>query len=211
MTHILIADDQSLFLDLLATLLGSRSDFRVIARACNGEEAVRLASKHLPDLCLLDIQMPGSSGLLALKKLKATFPDMKVVMLTTFGDYEKIQEAVALHADGYLLKDMTPAALILAIESCMAGLVCMHPSILHTLEQAVTSPPYMPTDLDLEFDEIDLEIIRCIGIGYANRRIAEHLNYSEGTIRNRISAILASTGLQDRTQIALFALRNHLV
>lgn len=211
MTRILIADDQSLFLDLLATLLSSRVDFQVVARACEGEEAVKLATKHHPDICLLDIQMPGSNGLLALKKIKAEFPKMKVIMLTTFGDFEKIREAVALQADGYLLKDISPVALIHAIDCCITGLVCMHPSVLQALDRRVLTIAPIPTAEDIGFDEVDLEIIRCIGAGYANRRIAEYLNYSEGTIRNRISNILSATGLQDRTQIALFALRNNLV
>jgi DNA-binding NarL/FixJ family response regulator len=215
MIKILIADDQALFLDMLCTIISSYKENEIVARASNGKEAVELYLRHKPDVCLLDIQMPITDGIEALKQIKQHDSNAKVIMLTTFSDDENILTAYKLFADGYILKDVKPEVLINAINCVCYGLVCMNKRVMAIINNKI-SELEKPTitenkELNTSFNPKDIEIIRLIGGGLSNRLIAEKLNYSEGTIRNRISAILSETGLTDRTQIALFAIKNRLV
>ena len=216
MTKILIADDQALFLDMLCTIISTYDGYEVVARASDGKQAVEQYLLHKPDVCLLDIQMPVASGIDALKSIKGHDKDAKVIMLTTFGDGENILEAHQANADGYILKDIKPDSLINAIKCVCSGLICMNNSVLKTIYSKI--PNTLETEMltkakkeEISFNNKDIEIIRLIGSGLSNKQISETLNYSEGTIRNRISSILLETGLRDRTQIALFAIKNRLV
>ncbi len=213
---ILIADDQTLFADMLKTIIQTYEGFEVVACAKNGEEAFDKFSSLHPDVCILDIQMPITDGIYALKKIKNANPEAKIIMLTTFSDDENILNAYINDADGYLLKDILPEALINAIKSVNSGLSVMNKGIqkflaenlekqksIHSAESALLS--------NIVLNERDVEIIRLIAKGLSNKLIAEDLNYSEGTVRNRISQILMSTGLSDRTQLALFGIKNRLV
>lgn len=215
MIKILIADDQALFLDMLCTIVSTYEGYEVVARASDGKAALEQYLLHRPDVCLLDIQMPISSGIDALKGIKQENEDAKVIMLTTFSDGENILEAYCSGADGYILKDIKPDSLISAVKCVCSGLVCMNKSVLKIIHKGMPEmPEEMPIKIKKEgirFNAKDMEIIRLIGDGMSNRQIADALNYSEGTIRNRISAILYETGLRDRTQIALFAIKNRLV
>lgn len=215
MIKILIADDQALFLDMLCTIISSYEENEIVARASNGKEAVELYLKHKPDVCLLDIQMPITDGIEALKQIKQHDSNAKVIMLTTFSDDENIFAAYKLFADGYILKDVKPEVLINAINSVCYGLVCMNKRVMAIINNKISelekSTIIENKAINTSFNPKDIEIIRLIGGGLSNRLIAEKLNYSEGTIRNRISAILAETGLTDRTQVALFAIKNRLV
>jgi DNA-binding NarL/FixJ family response regulator len=213
MLKILIADDQILFLDMLCTIVSTYEGFTVAARAANGKEAYEKFLTVKPDICLLDIQMPILNGIETLRRIKEINSSAKVIMLTTFNDEENIVNAYNLDADGYILKDIKPEALINAIKCAASGLVCMNKGVMGMLHKRLAAS--LPLDnsahtLDAtrKFDQINMEIIRLIGSGYTNKQISEALNYSEGTIRNRISDILFETGLRDRTQIALFALKN---
>lgn len=217
MIRILIADDQRLFADMLKTILQANEEFDVVAYAGNGQEAVAQYQANKPDVCLLDIQMPNSNGLYALKKIKEIDRDACVIMLTTFSDDENIAAAYLGGADGYLLKDILPEVLTEAIKCVFNGLVVMSREVQNLLaeklrNQADTAECEPKNEFsDKGFDERDIQIICLIAKGMSNRTIAEKMNYSEGTVRNRVSNILAVTGLSDRTQIALFAIKNRLV
>lgn len=217
MIKILIADDQRLFADMLKTILQSQEDFEVVAYAGSGREAVEQYKAHKPDICLLDIQMPESNGLFALEQIKEINSDAGVIMLTTFSDDKNIIDAYFGGADGYLLKDILPAVLTEAIKCVYSGLVVMSREVRAMLAEklatgnitlAVSAKDGLGTS---SFDERDIQIICLIAKGLSNKAIAEQMNYSEGTVRNRVSNILAATGLNDRTQIALFAIKNRLV
>lgn len=213
---ILVADDQPLFLEMLCTIIETYDGFRVVARATNGEEAVALYTQHKPDVCLLDLQMPVLDGIGALKRIKAISDNAKVIILTTFSDDGHVLEACHALADGYILKDIKPDILAIAIRCVYSGLICMNKNVLPILNEKISeleqlNPQAQGNKTGINFNPKDIEIMRLIGEGLSNRMIAEKLNYSEGTIRNRISAILAETGLADRTQIALFALKNKMV
>lgn len=217
MIKILIADDQRLFADMLKTILQSQEDFEVTAYAGSGREAVEQYKIHKPDICLLDIQMPESNGLFALEKIKEINPDAGVIMLTTFSDDENIVAAYLGGADGYLLKDILPAVLTEAIKCVYSGLVVMSREVRALLAEklAAGNTKFAASIKDglgsNSFDERDIQIICLIAKGMSNKAIAEQMNYSEGTVRNRVSNILAVTGLNDRTQVALFAIKNRLV
>lgn len=214
MISVLIADDQRLFADMLSTIIEADSEYCVKAIAADGAQAVALYTQHRPDICLLDIQMPGESGLDALKKIKAVNPNAKVIMLTTFGDNDHVETAFFEGADGYVLKDITPQALADAMKSILNGLFVMSPGVRDILAQSLSRALDPLADGKLKssgFDQRDIDIMRWIAGGLSNKAIAEKMNYSEGTVRNRISALLSATGLNDRTQIALFAIKNRLV
>jgi len=217
MIRLLIADDQRLFADMLKTILQAQEEFDVVAYAGSGQEAVEQYKAHIPDICLLDIQMPESNGLFALEKIKEINPDAGVIMLTTFSDDDNIIAACLGGADGYLLKDILPEVLTDAIKCVHSGLVVMSKEVRGLLAeklryQSQTAGLKPQNEFkDKGFDERDIQIICLIAKGMSNKAIAEQMNYSEGTVRNRVSNILAVTGLNDRTQIALFAIKNRLV
>lgn len=215
MQRILIADDQRLFADMLKTIIQTYEGFEVVAYAKDGQEAYSQYEKYKPDVCLLDIQMPNSNGITALTKIKAANNDAKVIMLTTFSDDENIVSAYCSGADGYVLKDIMPDALIQSIKCVLCGLFVMNKEVQSLLADTIRKQKQQDHASQEYFnkvnlDERDIRIICLIAKGMSNKAIAEKMNYSEGTVRNRISNILSLTGLNDRTQIALFAIKNRL-
>ena len=201
---------------MLKTILQTYDGFQVVTCVKNGEEAFVQYKNLQPDVCLLDIQMPETDGIYALIQIKAFNPAAKIIMLTTFSDDDNIINAYLNGADGYILKDILPNALIDSIKCVLSGLCIMHKGvqtfIADQLEKHLSFHNQSEEKLsNLQFDERDIEIICLIAKGMSNKAIAESLNYSEGTVRNRISQILSITGLADRTQLALFGIKNRLI
>lgn len=215
MTRIAIADDQVLFRDMLRMLLAQEPAFEVVGAAGNGAELLQICQETAPEVVLLDVRMPDSGGLDALVQLKKTFPDIRVIMLTTFEEETEIRRACLSGADGFLLKDARPEALILAVKCVMEGLMVMHPSVRaitnRNLEKSADSVPVPVPDGIAALDAVDLAILKRISQGSNNAEIALAINYSEGTVKNRISRMLDLTSLKDRTQLAIFALQNGLI
>lgn len=214
--RIILADDQILFRTMLEEMLSKDEEIQVVATASNGVHAIELTRLHTPDLVLLDIQMPLKNGVEVLKEIKATDAATKVVMLTTFENQENIMEAYLAGSDGYLVKDIKPELLLMSLKCIAGGLTVIHPSVQDYLRA------FHKTHLDqgaygrktfghLSFSEYDLQIIKMIAEGRGNKDIAHALNYSEGTIKNKISGLLAQMGLSDRTQIAIFAIKNSII
>lgn len=215
MIRVLIADDQLLFRSMLEEVLKRDGEIEIAASASSGEEAIALALQHTPDVALLDIQMPGRSGIDALKEIKAALPETKVALLTTFEIAENIAAACQYGADGYLMKDMKPEILLMAIKCIHNNLVLFHRSVyssIHTL-RGMTS--HMSPDRvefgGMSFDAVDILIMRQIAEGKTNKDIANILCYSEGTVKNRVSKILFMTGLSDRTELSVFAIKNQII
>lgn len=219
MIKIAIADDQVLLREMLSMVLSSDSGLEIVGLAGNGEEILDICREKKPDIVLLDIKMPVRDGVFALEAIKKEMPHIKVIMLTTFGDERNVLEAYKKGANGYILKDIKPPMLIMAIKCVYEGLFVMQDEIselvhrrikLPTLKKAVETGGY---ELDDEYglDALDRKIIRLLVDGKSNKEIGEALNYSEGSIKNRISRILDATGLKDRTQIAVFALQNNII
>ena len=215
MIRILIADDQLLFRSMLNEMLTKDAEIEIVASCSNGEEAVADCIRYKPDIALLDIGMPNIGGINALREIKTTLPCTKVVMLTTFEDEESIIAALQLGADGYLVKEMTPSALIMAVKSINNGMILFHSGIYRVLQSALELSQNTKEQKreigDIVFDMADINIMKLIVQGKSNKDIAVLLNYSEGTIKNKISKMLSATGLSDRTGLSVFAINNDII
>jgi len=220
MIKIAIADDQVLLREMLSTVLSSDSGMEIAGLAGNGEEILDICREKKPDIVLLDIKMPVRDGVFALEAIKKEMPHIKVIMLTTFGDERNVLEAYRKGANGYILKDIKPPMLIKAIKCVFEGLFVMQDEIAGLVRKRIMPSASKKTN-ELEaleelhdeygLDVIDRKIIRLLADGKSNKEIGEALNYSEGSIKNRITRILTATGLKDRTQIAVFALQNNII
>lgn len=219
MIRIAIADDHTLLREMLSVMFSQDEEFEVVGEAGNGEDIIKLCMEKNPDVVLLDIKMPSYDGVYALNALKRDFPDIKVIMLTTFGDEKNALNAYKSGADGYILKDIKPSILIMTVKCICEGLFVMHGSINAFIRGKMGSSSGKASafeaveDLYDEYglDRIDRKIIKLLINGKSNKEIGETLNFSEGTIKNRISRILSVTRQKDRTQIAVFALQNNLI
>jgi len=220
MIKIAIADDQVLLREMLSMVLSSDSGVEIAGLAGNGDEILDICREKKPDIVLLDIKMPVRDGVFALEAIKKEMPHIKVIMLTTFGDERNVLEAYKKGANGYILKDIKPLLLIKAIKCVFEGLFVMQDEIAGLVRKRI-KPSASKKANELEaleelhdeygLDAIDRKIIRLLADGKSNKEIGEALNYSEGSIKNRITRILTATGLKDRTQIAVFALQNNII
>ena len=219
--RVLVADDQRLMRDGIASLLGIQEGIEVVGTASNGQEALEQALALQPDVVLMDIRMPVMDGVEATKLVRQQLPTSQVLMLTTFNDEEYIVEALRAGACGYLLKDIPAHDLASAIQAAHKGIFQLDPTVASKMlaSMAGTDNPTIaarepgreqtPTAAGLSAREV--EVLRLIAQGATNREIAEHLVISEGTVKNHISNILGRLGLRDRTQAAIFARENGLL
>lgn len=219
MIRTIVADDQVLLREMLKTILLQDPDIEVTGCAANGKEAIELCRVYRPDIVLMDLRMPEVDGLNALGAIKKSFPGTKVIILTTFEDTDSLDEAYCKGADGYLLKDIRPELLIMAVKCVYHDLFIMgrnmqtylarQYAIQHQDRVALEAP--FGLEENVELDKIDLKIIRLLAEGSSNKEIGSHLNFSEGSVKNRISKVLALTGLKDRTQLVVYALKHQLI
>lgn len=204
--NIMIVDDQPLFRDGLKTVLDLEENLSVIATAANGKEALLLLNLITPpDLVLLDIRMPEMDGVETVKHIKQTYPELKVLMLTTFNDEEYVMEALANGANGYLLKDIEIEKLVEAIHDAIGEKMVIPPSVAAKLAQGLHKiTPKKPSSALAELSEREKEIAVMLTQGFSNKQIAMALFISEGTIRNYISTIYSKIGVNDRTNAVLY-------
>jgi DNA-binding NarL/FixJ family response regulator len=215
MISVLLADDQRLLREGLRTLLELHPDLRVAGEAGDGVEAERLVELLRPDVVLMDLRMPRRDGVTATRHIAERFPDVRVLVLTTFDDDELVFRSIEAGAAGYLLKDVGSDALAEAVRATARGDTPLQPSVarkvLQRLRAEQTGPPAPPPRAQADaLTSRELDVLRLLGTGATNREIAERLSLTEGTVKNYISSILAKTGLNDRTQAALFAVRHGL-
>ncbi|MGY0231689.1 response regulator [Longispora urticae] len=203
--RVLVADDQVLVREGIASLLGLQEGIEVVATAGDGREAVARALATRPDIVLMDVRMPDMDGLDAAALLRAELPDCRVIMLTTFDDQRYVVRALRAGAAGYLLKDLPSAQLGAAVRLAHAGVVQFDPAAAARLAAAVGAPPE-PSDVALTAREV--EVLRLVARGLTNREIARQLHLSEGTVKNYLSRVLERLGVRDRTQAAVYA-REH--
>jgi DNA-binding NarL/FixJ family response regulator len=207
--RVLIVDDQALFREGLHTLLSVQTDLQVVGEARNGEEALRLAAAHEPDIILMDLHMPILDGVAATRRLQSSQPAIKVIVLTTFDDDEDVFEGLRAGAVGYLLKDVPSEKLVEAIRGVARGESFLEPSIVNKIvaEFARLSPqrPSSSQPLIEPLSERELEILRLLGQGASNKEIADHLIITVGTVKNHLTNIMAKLSVRDRTQAALKA------
>lgn len=208
---ILVCDDQAVIRDGLEMLLNLEKDLQVIATAQDGAEAVQLAAQTYPDLILMDLKMPGTNGIEATRQIHARFPNIKVLVLTTYDDDEWVFDAIRAGASGYLLKDTPREKIIEAIRGTVAGRSFVDPAVAGKLLNQVASNQTQPMSLlTKKLTEREADVLRLVAKGLNNNEIANQLHLSEGTVRNHISAILGKLGVSDRTQAAVIAIQHGL-
>lgn len=207
MIQILLVDDQHIIRQGLKSMLKLDANIQVIGEAENGQRALEFIAKSQPDVVLMDIRMPVMDGVAATKAITENYPNVKVLVLTTFDDDEYVFQAMRLGAKGYLLKDTEPDILMLAIHSVYKGQTQLGPGLFEkTL--APVAPATAKLSLPPELEQLtprELEVLRLIASGANNREIAESLFLSENTVKNYVTNILSRLNLRDRTQAALFA------
>jgi len=203
---VLIADDHPFVRHGLRTYLETLEDMDVAGEAADGAEAVELAGRLLPDVVLMDLVMPELDGIEATRRIKAASPATKVIALTSFDDDEKVFPAIKAGAAGYLLKDVRPAELAEAVRKASRGEALLAPSVAAKLMQEVAGERPAASGLT----DRELEVLRLIARGLPNKQIAQELVVSEKTVKTHVSNILAKLHLADRTQAALYAVREGL-
>ncbi len=218
MIKVLIVDDQQLLLDLLTQMLESTEDIGVVAVGRDGNQALALTEQHQPDVILMDIQMPHMDGIQATGRIKHHHPEMKILMLTSSRDDQDVHQALQNGADGYVLKTIGKEQLIAVIKSVHANMEVIHEDVR---EAAALSrmghfeeghgKKLIINGVKIELSERDLEIIQMIVDGKSTQEMAEALFISEGRLRNVITEIIQKLMVENRTQLAVFALKNDLV
>ncbi|MGN0695657.1 MAG: response regulator [Oscillospiraceae bacterium] len=209
MIKVLIADDVQILRRGLDAVLSTDEDIKVVGEAANGKEALEMCIKHSPDVVLMDMRMPEYDGEYGTRQIKTHFPGIKVLVLTTFDDSETVQKAVACGADGYILKEMENEKIINAIKTVHSGINVFGATVFSSIKQ--TMPVSQPSAASFELSERERELMTLICDGCDNKEIAARLFLAEGTVRNNISKLLEKLGLKDRTQLAVFAVKNNLV
>ena len=194
---ILIVDDDQLVCQSLKVLLSREDDMEVIATANNGTEAIDCCQRLLPDVVLMDIQMPVMDGIQATKQIKNSWPNIRIMMLTTFQDEKNIRLAIIAGAEGYLIKSQEVQNMAHQIRALSSGMTVLAPDVLNKLVQQPTTE---------KFDSLtprEKDILELVVEGLSNKEIAQELYISEGTVRNTLSVILEKLELRDRTQLAI--------
>jgi DNA-binding NarL/FixJ family response regulator len=208
---VVICDDQAIIRDGLAMLLALERDIEVVGRAEDGAEAVDLVEREAPDLVLMDLKMPGMNGIEATRRIRDRYPEVAVLVLTTYDDDEWVFDAIRAGASGYLLKDTPREEVIKAVNGTVSGRSYVDPEVAGKLLGQVAGrrvlPPTLITD---KLTEREVEVLRLLARGMSNADISERLHLSEGTVRNHVSAILAKLDVGDRTQAAILAVRHGL-
>ncbi|MGH2429893.1 MAG: response regulator [Candidatus Limnocylindria bacterium] len=209
--RILIADDHEVVRIGLAALLDRQPDFSVVAEAGSGQEAVRLARHHRPDVVVMDIRMPGGSGVDACRTITAELPETPVVMLTSYADSEALFDAIAAGASGYVLKQVGSTDLVDAVRTVAAGRSLLDPAVTaQVLERLRNASQLEEAGAFADLTEQERRVLAHVAQGEANREIADQMGLAEKTVRNYVSSILAKLSLASRSQAAAYAIRKRL-
>ena len=210
---VMLVDDEQLIRSGLKIMLETYPDIEVIHQAGNGREAFECCKEEVPDVVLMDIRMPVSTGIEGTKLIKEAYPEVKIVMVTTFQDTEYIVEAMQYGASGYLLKDSSYEAIYDGIKVALSGKVVMDATVSEKLVMQPKAPASSTEKTDISsfgLTEREIELIRLVSQGLNNKEISEALFLSEGTVKNNISTILSKLALRDRTQLVIFAYDHHI-
>jgi DNA-binding NarL/FixJ family response regulator len=212
--RLLICDDQTIVCEGLRAMLAPVPQIEVVGVANNGAEAIDLTRRIKPDLVLMDLKMPKMNGVQATKAIREQFPEVRVLVLTTYDADEWVLDAIRNGASGYLLKDTPQEELIKAIINTMKGWNPIDPQVAgkildHVAHQSVS--PQQDQKLITQLSEREREVLRHIATGMSNTEIAKTLFLSEGTVKNYVSMIFSKLGVTDRTQAAILAIRSGLI
>lgn len=208
--RVMIADDHSMIREGLKQLLELGGDFEVIAEACDGVECLDKLTMITPDILLLDINMPNMNGLEVLQKIKEKKMKVKVLVLTVHNEVEYLLKAVDIGVNGYLLKDSESSELKKAILSVIGGDDYIQPSLIPLLNSKMIDRNKDSAKIE-NLTRRELEVLKLLAVGMYNKEVAEKLNISERTVKNHVSNIFKKINVTDRTQAAVFAIRNNLI
>lgn len=217
MIKVLIADDQELIKDSIKIILDVNPKYSITDTVTNGQEALESIEKNKPDVVLMDIRMPVMDGTVCTKHIKEKYPDIKVIILTTFDDDDFIFSALKYGASGYLLKGVSPEELYKAIDTIYSDGAIINPDIagkVFRLFSKMAQSNYSISVNDAQAKNLsknELQIVQQVGLGRTNKEIAKKLFLSEGTVRNYISKILSCLELRNRTQLAIWAVQKGII
>ncbi len=208
--RVLIVDDHAVVRQGLKAFLRTQDDIEVVGEAADGEEAVRQAGELAPDVVLMDLVMPVRDGVEATKSILGENASTKVIVLTSFDEDERVVAAVRAGAAGYLLKDVAPGDLSDGIRAVFAGQGLLHPRVAGKLMRELAEPA-RPRALHDSLTRRERDVLQHLARGMSNKEIARELGVAEKTVKTHVSNILQKLGLADRTQAALYAVRERLV
>lgn len=207
---VMIADDHSLIREGIKQLLEFDGNIEVVSEASNGIECLDKLKNYIPDILLLDINMPEKNGLEVLDEIKKKDYDLKVLILTVHNELEYLIKAVDIGVDGYILKDSKSAELKKAIHSVMSGENYIQASLIPALNNRLANRDIDKDKINLLTDR-ELEVLIRVANGMINKEIATNLNISERTVKNHVSNIFKKIDVSDRTQAAVFAIKNNII
>ncbi len=218
MIKVMIADDQELIRDSLKIVLEQNGDMQVSALASDGQECLDLIEQDRPDVILMDVRMPEVDGVQATRIIKEKYPQVSIIILTTFDDDEYVFNALKYGASGYMLKGVSVSELSNAIRTVASGGAMINPEVVTKVVKLFSqmakkggSASTVETLGGAElFSRTERNIALLVGHGLSNKEIADQLSLSEGTVRNGLSSVLSKLGLRDRTQLAIWAVQTGL-
>ena len=208
---VLLVDDHGVVRQGLRTYLDLFEDINIVGEAANGIEAIDRVNENKPDIVLMDLVMPEMDGIEATRKIMTIHPDIKIIVLTSFSDDDKVFPAIRSGAAGYLLKDISPPDLRKAIQSVHRGEMHLHPEITKKLMNQFVTPK---VEAEVNPDELtsrEIEVLQLIAEGLSNKELAQKLSISEKTVKTHVSSILGKLQLEDRTQAAIYAYKHGFV
>lgn len=204
---ILLVDDHAVVRSGLSKFLMVNKDFKLVAEAGDGAEAVSMASLHKPDVILMDLSMPAMDGIAATREIKKKYPTIKVIALTSFSDQNMVQGALQAGANGYLQKNVTAAELAAAIRGAYEGKMTLSPEAVQVLANSAAQPQISGNTLT----DRELDVLRCIVDGMNNNEIAEKLVISLGTVKFHVSNIFQKLGVDSRVEAVKVAMEQKLI
>jgi DNA-binding NarL/FixJ family response regulator len=200
---VLVVDDHALMRAGLRGVIASAGDMRVVGMAANGAEALEAVATIRPNVVLMDLSMPGMDGVAATRRITEQFPDVDVVVLTSYTDQARVLDAMDAGAIGYILKDTDPVDLLAAIRSAAQGHSPLDPRVARTILHTRRGPSAAP-----ELTDREQEVLSLVGHGLANKQIARALGIREGTVKAHLTSVFQRIGVHDRTSAALWARAN---
>ncbi|PEP57153.1 response regulator [Bacillus pseudomycoides] len=211
---VLLVDDHTVVLKGLAFFLSTQEDLELVGEANNGKEALKKVGEAQPDIVLMDLYMPEMDGIKATSCIKKEYPNVKVLVLTSFSDQAHVLPALKAGASGYILKDVEPDQLVEAIRSAYKGNIQLHPDIASALLSQTLPQEEKQESSNIHVDVLtarENEVLQLLAKGMSNKEIASVLVITEKTVKAHVSSILGKLNLSDRTQAALYAVKNGVV